>query len=95
MATVLAKPGPWASARKKMTGPEVKGKATSQPLTVGPHRRPARLAVPMSKGVRISLSSRLLMPMLLVGQNIHLLPYLSKVRVADLSLATLLSASRR
>ena len=37
---------------------EVKGSATSQPLTPGPQRRPARLAAPISVGVRMSLRAR-------------------------------------
>ena len=53
-AAVAAKAGPWLSVRKSATGAEVKGKPTSQPPTAGPKRRPARLAMPISAGVRTS-----------------------------------------
>src|SRR5439155_15661233 len=49
---------PWSRARKKTTGPDVSGNPTSQPLTPGPQRRPARLTAPISAGVSTSLSAR-------------------------------------
>src|SRR5579859_1253233 len=58
-AVTAAKPNPWLRVKKKMIGPDVSGSAMSQPLMVGPQRRPARLAPPTRMGVRMSLSARL------------------------------------
>src|SRR5262245_16530317 len=58
-ATAAAKPSPWSSARKKVTGPDVKGSPTSHPPTACPQRRPARLAAAMRIGVTTSLSAKL------------------------------------
>ena len=55
-ATFAANAGPWSRAMKKVTGPEVKGRAISQPPMKAPHRRPATLAAPMRTGVSTSLS---------------------------------------
>src|SRR5581483_7085753 len=52
-----AKPVPWPSATKRITGPEVNGKPTNQPPTVSPQRRPARLAPRISSGVAHSLKA--------------------------------------
>src|SRR5262249_20682263 len=49
---------PASSARKNAIGPDVSGSPTSQPLTPGPQRRPARLTAPISAGVNTSLSAR-------------------------------------
>lgn len=40
---------------------EVSGSPTIQPLTAGPQRRPARLAVPIIRGARISFRVRIFM----------------------------------
>jgi hypothetical protein len=56
-ATDAAKDVPSLRARKKVTGAEVNGRPTSQPLTAGPQRRPARLAVPIRAGVSTSLKT--------------------------------------
>src|SRR5579859_2245908 len=58
MAAARANTWPWANARKNAMGPDVNGSPTSQPLTPGPQRRPARLTAPISAGVTISLSAR-------------------------------------
>src|SRR5215468_6752912 len=57
-AAVAANAPPSFRARKSATGADVNGKPTSQPLTAGPQRRPARLAVPISVGVRTSFRTR-------------------------------------
>ena len=57
-ATCAANAGPCSRASRKVTGAEVSGSPTSQPLTAGPQRRPARLAAPMSAGARRILSTR-------------------------------------
>src|SRR6266851_7631606 len=46
-----------APARNNTTGAEVSGSPMSQPLTTGPQRRPATLAMPINSGVRTSLSA--------------------------------------
>jgi hypothetical protein len=58
-AAVVANPLPWSIARKKRTGPEVRGSPTSQPLRRSPQRRPARVAAAIRAGVMASLSNRL------------------------------------
>ena len=58
-AAIAAKSRPRSRARKKAIGAEVKGRPTSQPPMAGPQRRPARLAPPISAGVRRSLRVRL------------------------------------
>ena len=50
-----AKAFPCSRARKNATGAEVKGSPTSQPLTVGPQWRPAKLTPPMKAGTRTNL----------------------------------------
>lgn len=55
-ATRLANAVPCSSARNGVTGADVSGRPTSQPLTAGPNLRPATLMLPMSSGVRISLN---------------------------------------
>src|SRR5438067_7872252 len=57
-AAPAANDTPWSRARKNATGPDVSGNPTSQPLTPGPHRRPARLTAPIKVGVSTSLSAR-------------------------------------
>src|SRR5262249_8144083 len=49
-------------ARKNAMGADVNGNPTSQPLTAGPKRRPARLAAPIKAGVRTSLRTKLSTP---------------------------------
>src|SRR5512146_554340 len=58
-AELAAKAGPWLNARKNVIGPVVSGKAISQPLMEWPHRRPARLAVPIIAGVTRTFRSKL------------------------------------
>src|SRR5213075_3586339 len=55
---LAAKEGPGSSARKKAIGAEVNGMPTSHPLRAEPHRRPARLAAPITTGVSTSLRAR-------------------------------------
>src|SRR5438128_596856 len=57
-AAVAANDVPWLSARKNAIGADVNGSPTSHPLTAGPQRRPARLAAPISAGVRTSLRAK-------------------------------------
>src|SRR5438093_13004433 len=57
-AAVAANDVPWLSARKNAIGADVNGRPTSQPLTAGPQRRPARLAAPIKAGVRTSLRAK-------------------------------------
>ncbi len=61
-AEVAANDVPRSSARKNVTGPLVSGSETSQPPIAGPQRRAARLAPPMSTGVRTSFRARIGMP---------------------------------
>src|SRR4026209_1336827 len=42
-----------------MTRPDVSGIPTIQPLTAGPHLRPARLAEPMMTGAMINFKTRI------------------------------------
>src|SRR5215813_3732165 len=58
MAAPAANNTPWSRARKNATGPDVSGNPTSQPLTPGPHLRPAMLTAPINVGVSTSLSAR-------------------------------------
>ncbi len=58
-AAVVANPLPWSIERKNNTGPEVRGRPTSQPLRRSPQRRPARVAAAISSGVMTTLSSKL------------------------------------
>ncbi len=55
-----ANAGPYCSARKSETGPEVSGKPINSPLIVGPQRRPANVTTAMKKGVMTSLSKRII-----------------------------------
>ena len=48
----------WLKERKKMTGPDVSGRPISQPLTMEPHFRPARLEEPMIMGARTNFRMR-------------------------------------
>src|SRR5689334_15298203 len=57
-AAAAANVVPCSSARNKTTGPEVSGRPTSQPLTAGPQRRPARLTAPISSGLTSSLKRK-------------------------------------
>jgi len=59
-----AKAFPCSKARKNATGPEVNGSPTSQPLTVGPQRRPARLTPPMNVGTKNNLRRKVTQSML-------------------------------
>src|SRR6266508_5154324 len=54
-AAAAAKASPCSRAMKKATGPDVSGSPTSQPLTLWPHRRPARLATAIRIGVTTTL----------------------------------------
>src|SRR5215470_17535835 len=58
-AAVEAKARLWSRARKKAIGADVSGSPTSHPPTAGPQRRPARLAVPIKKGVAMTLRRKL------------------------------------
>src|SRR5208283_2696166 len=57
---------PCSNAKMNTTGPEVKGNPTSQPLTVGPHFRPARLTMPMKVGTRSSLRRKVSQSMFII-----------------------------
>src|SRR5262249_17929930 len=56
VAAAAANSGPWLSARKRVIGAEFIGQPTNHPPTAGPKRRPARLAAPISAGVRTTLT---------------------------------------
>src|SRR5258708_3541677 len=56
-AARAAKVVPRPRARNNATGPDVRGRPTSQPLTAGPQRRPARLTNPSKAGVKSSLNA--------------------------------------
>ncbi|MDQ2806513.1 MAG: hypothetical protein M3Z04_06295 [Chloroflexota bacterium] len=56
-AACAANTWPCSSARNSTTGAEVSGSPTSQPLTSGPQRRPARLTPTINNGVSTSFSS--------------------------------------
>src|SRR5262249_12549944 len=48
--------GPCSSSRKKMMGPEFRGRPRSHPATPAPHLRPARLTSAMSMGASVILN---------------------------------------
>jgi hypothetical protein len=56
-----AKVVPELNARKKITGPDVSGNPTNQPLTAGPHLLPAKLAPPIMIGARMSFKTKVFM----------------------------------
>src|SRR5579884_127793 len=58
-AAAAAKRRPWSRTRTRATGPEVKGKPTSQPATRAPQRRATSEAAAISAGVSRSLTARL------------------------------------
>jgi hypothetical protein len=55
-----ANAAPYCMARKTDIGAEVSGKPINRPLTVGPHLRPARVTIPIKKGVTINLKARII-----------------------------------
>src|SRR5262249_51411943 len=61
-AAAAANAAPCSRARINATGAEVRGSPTSQPLTAGPQRRPARLAARIRAGVRATWRTRVVNP---------------------------------
>jgi hypothetical protein len=68
-----AKKSPCSKAKKKATGPDVKGNPISQPPTDVPQRRPARLTAAMNVGTSTSLSRNVTQSMFSIEDPEHLL----------------------